>query len=183
MEGQENIDPDLVDFRPSKRACNDSKKLSKRFKAASDEKEVENLTKGYVPQNTKKSTAWAIKVFNEWRCSRDQESPPCDLLTIGDVQKLNYWIPRFVNEARRSDGCPYPPRTVNQLLAGLQRFMLSENHLLPKFMDRQNAVLSLFITRATLFVTVFTRVVLVTSFATQASSLKMRSPSSGIVIS
>ena len=74
-----------------------------------------------------------MEVFEGGKC-------PADLLTSGNFDDLNYWIPRFVNEARRANGCAYPPRTINQLLAALQRYMLGENHLLPKFMDRHNAV-------------------------------------------
>ena len=99
------------------------------------------LTKGYIPDNTKKNTAWSLKVFNEWRCSREGNCP-AELLTSGKFDDLNYWIPRFVNKARRADGCAYPPRTINQLLAALQRYMLGENHLLPKFMDCHNALRS-----------------------------------------
>uniref|UniRef100_A0A1X7T4Q1 Uncharacterized protein n=1 Tax=Amphimedon queenslandica TaxID=400682 RepID=A0A1X7T4Q1_AMPQE len=98
------------------------------------------ITKGYVPENTKKSTASAIRVFNEWKFSREDEQLPGNLLTDGNPEQLNYWIPRFVNEARESDRQPYPPRTINQLLAGIQRHMLTENHLLPKFVDRSNAI-------------------------------------------
>ena len=74
--------------------------------------------------NTHKSTNWAIKVFNEWRCSRsslDDGECPSDLLEVGDADKLNFWLPRFINEVRRTDGNPYPPRTIHQLLAGIQR--------------------------------------------------------------
>lgn len=78
-------------------------------------------------------------MFNDWKCSRDSKSPPSDL-TMRDVGKLNYWIPRFINEAQRNDGCPHPLRTINQLLAAIQCFMLSENYTLPKFLDRSNAV-------------------------------------------
>ena len=63
------------------------------------------------------------KVFNEWRCSR-KGNCPADLLTSSKFDDLNYWIPRFVNEAKRADGCAYPPRTINQLLDGLQCYML-----------------------------------------------------------
>ena len=114
-------------------------KPSKRFKPATNDEEVNVLTKGYIPDNTKKNTAWSLKVLNEWRCSREGNCL-ADLLTSGKFDDLNYWIPRFVNEAQRADGCAYPPRTINQLLAALQRYMLGENHLLPKFMDRHNAV-------------------------------------------
>lgn len=39
-EMAENVDPDLVDFKPSKRAGNPIKKPLKRFKEASNDEEV-----------------------------------------------------------------------------------------------------------------------------------------------
>ena len=133
----ENIDPNQHDFKPSKRKgkC----PPSKRFKPATCDEEVDKLTEGYTPDNTLKSTTWAVKVFNDWRCSREEKCPP-NILTNGNVDDLNYWLPRFVNEVRKSDGCAYLHRSIHQLLSGLQRYMLGQNHLLPKFMDRHNPV-------------------------------------------
>lgn len=139
MSSKENVDPDEVDFKVSRRRKKGSAKDSKRFKESTTDEEVKNLTKGYIPDNTQKNTAWAVKVFSEWRFAREEKCPE-DLLTSGNVDLLNYWLPRFVNEARKTDGTPYPPRTINQILAALQRFMLGENHLLPKFLDRHNAI-------------------------------------------
>ena len=53
------------------------------------------MMKGYIPDSTEKNTAWSLKVFNEWRCSREGNCP-ADLLTSGKFDDLNYWIPRFV---------------------------------------------------------------------------------------
>ena len=79
-------------------------------------------------------------MFNEWRYSRESEERNCpdNLLETGNNEELNYWLPRFINEVRRTDGNPYPPRSIHQLLAGLQRYMLEQNYCLPKFLDRQN---------------------------------------------
>ena len=131
--GKENINPNLENFKLKKR-----RKLapSDNFKASSDQEEIDRITKGYVPMNTQKSTNWAIEVFNEWRCSRsslDDEECPSDLLYVGDADKLNFWLPQFINEVRQTDGNPYPPRTIHQLLAGIQCLMLEKNHCLPRF--------------------------------------------------
>ncbi len=103
MAQKENVDPYLEDFKTFKRVRSEQKKSEKRFKLATDDEEI---TKGYVPNtcNTKRNTPWAVKVFNEWICAREFKSPPNDLLTVGDADQLNYWIPRFVNEARKTDG-------------------------------------------------------------------------------
>ena len=137
---KENIDPDLDDIKVKKK-----KKLApnNRFKVSSRQEEIDMITKGYVPMNTQRSTAWSMKVFQEWKYSRstdDDGECPSDLFEVGDPDNLNFWVPRFINEVRRADGDPYPPRTIHQLLAGLQRSMLDHNNRLPKFLDRTNPV-------------------------------------------
>ena len=79
-------------------------------------------------------------MFNEWRYSLESEERNCpdNLLETGNNEELNYWLPKFINEVRRTDGNPYPPRSIHQLLAGLQRYMLEQNYCLPKFLDIQN---------------------------------------------
>ena len=81
-------------------------------------------------------------MFHEWLCSINIESEghcPEDLLDSGDVSNLNRWISRFVAEVRCQDGEPYPPRTIHQILAGLQRYTLNRKADAPKFLDRQNS--------------------------------------------
>ena len=90
---KENIDPhsDLEDFKPLKR-----KKLSKccpekRFNtAATTEQEINDITKGYIPNNTKRSRSWSVKVFNEWRCAREGENKcPENLFQSPVTEDLN----------------------------------------------------------------------------------------------
>ena len=57
MAGKENVDPDLDDFKPTKRGRKGSIEPSKRFKPAT---KVNVLTKGYNTDNTKKNTAWSL---------------------------------------------------------------------------------------------------------------------------
>ena len=47
---------------------------------------------------------------------------PSDLLEHPDVQLLNFWLSRFVVEARREDGKPYPASTIQNIMAGLYRY-------------------------------------------------------------
>ena len=101
---------------------------------------IDEICKGYVPANTKRNTEWSRRVFAEWRASRDDEEVcPPDLLENPNIKKLNFWIPRFINEVRCIDGKPYPPRTINQILAGLQRHLLDNDYCFPKFLDRKNS--------------------------------------------
>ena len=69
-------------------------------------------------------------------------SCPPSLLEKPIVDELNKWIPRFVNEVRRQDGEYYPPRTIHQLLAGLQRHMLDMNYSVPKFLEMTQLIVT-----------------------------------------
>ena len=123
-ENKQPIDPapdaDLDDFvlakpGPSKKA---------RFAKPLSETQMTDLEKGPVVPNTEKSTAWALKTFNDWCNERNKQSAtgdicPLDLLEKPEAEKLNFWLSRFDVEARHKDGKPYPARTLYLLLAGL----------------------------------------------------------------
>ena len=132
-------DPDLDDFQPP--AKKRAKKVKDSFGKPTSEEEIAKLAKGFVPENTKKNNSWALKVFNDWKSQRsteDGEQCPDDLLENPDVTKLNYWLSRFVAEVRRADGNAYPPRTISQLVAALQRRMLENNPNASKFCNSHN---------------------------------------------
>ena len=143
-EEKENVDPDFKDFQPLKRKRKGTVSPTKRFKASTRENEIDTITKGYVPDNTKRSTSWAVNVFKEWKAARKYEDGdkkcPDNLFDIATSDELNYWLPRFVNEVRKADGLPYPPRSIQLILAGLQRHMLDINFTAQKFLDRQNQI-------------------------------------------
>ena len=120
---KENDDPDFKSPKKKKQI-----KLSKRVEKVSTQKVIDEIYKGYVSANTKRNTEWSRRVFAEWRASRDDEEVcPPDILENPNIKKLNFWIPRFINEVRCIDGQPYPPRTINQILAGLQRHLLDND--------------------------------------------------------
>ncbi len=60
----ENSDPDIIDFQPlcKKRKA---KPTGTRFKEPMTDSEMSVISKGFVPPNTLKSTAWAVGVFLE----------------------------------------------------------------------------------------------------------------------
>ena len=71
--------------------------------------------------NTEKNTDWGVTVFNDWKSCRNRES---EALTIySSATKLNFWLSRFVAEVRLSDGKPYPPKSIHQLIL---RYMRSD---------------------------------------------------------
>ena len=118
---------------------------SKRFVAVSEE-EMEQICKGFVPKNTKKATSWAVKVFEQWRLQRNEMTNddgklcPSNLLECPKLTELNYWLSRFVVEARRENGDAYPARTLSNLLAGLYRHCREYDAACPNFMNRKDPV-------------------------------------------
>ena len=42
-------------------------------------------------------------------------------LHVMNNREMNYWLARFVHEVWRQDGKPYPPSTMQHIVAGLQR--------------------------------------------------------------
>ena len=82
---KENIDPhsDLEDFKPLKR-----KKLSKRYPvkrfktAATSEQEINDIIKGYIPNNTKRTTSSIITPLEE------DKLWDCDIFGISDPKSL-----------------------------------------------------------------------------------------------
>ena len=125
--------------KPAKKARISSEE---RFEVKSSE-DMAEMMKDYAPKNTSKNTSWAMNVFSSWCSSRNKKVPeeeicPDNLLELCDVEAINYWLSRFVAEVRHQDGKPYPPRTIHQLLCGLQHHMLSMNPTATKFMDQKN---------------------------------------------
>jgi hypothetical protein len=108
------------------------------------EEEMAEISKVFVPANTAKNTQWAVSVFREWRSARSsspddgQKVCPADLLENPVVEDLNYWLARFVAEVRSQDGKPYTPRSIHQILCGLQRYMTSNSPTAPKILSKDD---------------------------------------------
>ena len=96
-------DPDFIS--PKKRKHSDVASSSKRFLRMS-EKELVNISKPFVPGNTKKNTDWALTVFREWQSasnatvSEGERQCHSDILEKAYVEELNYWLSLFVGEIR-----------------------------------------------------------------------------------
>ena len=94
-----------------------------RFVPVSNE-EVEASKKAIV-KNTQKSTMWAVRMFMSWeekRNERNDEKCPIEVLCTSNMAELCHWLCVFVKEARHDDVQPYTPRSLTQLLFGIQCF-------------------------------------------------------------
>ena len=116
----------------------DDKENDARFQFLSEDKLVE-LKEGFKPANTEKSTKWAFNNLTSWKIARERAGKatcPDDLLQSTDPELLCNWLSQFVAEPRTTQGKPYPPSTLYQLLAGLLRHMRDQNSEAPDFLDK-----------------------------------------------
>ena len=100
---------------------------SSRFAQLKTDNDVEQAMVSSVPKNTKKSTDWAVNIWRDWSTHRRSVSPsftdwPVHLF-IAQPQELNHWLSKFILEARKSNGEPYPPDTLYNICPGLLRYI------------------------------------------------------------
>ena len=114
---------------------------STRFKFATEE-ELSTFAKGLVPENTTRSTKWALNTFNAWMRERNARYPadpvPDDILVCNEPEIINLHLSRFIVETRKSNGEIYPPSTLHQLLCGILRRMRELNPNCPNFLDKND---------------------------------------------
>ena len=100
------------------------------------------MKKGYIPQNTEKTTRWAVNNFLLWKQNRNvisqEAAVPDDILDCTDPAVLSHWLSCFAAETRTTDGTQYPPNTIYSLLAGIQRHMKSKNADAPTFLNKED---------------------------------------------
>ena len=108
------------DFEPNVDDSEDfnlgSTENSKRFGPPLSVKALDQAISDHIPEKTRKTMQWAVSVFRAW----------CDACRVKDATEnmaieLLADLPSFVMEACHQDETPYPPATVMQLVAGIQR--------------------------------------------------------------
>ena len=104
---------DCEDFRLSR----DQQLL--RFGLPKSSDDVDRAIAARVPEKTRRQTSWAMSVFGSWCEARREQS---DILNM-DVSTMQEKLCRFLLEARRQDGAPYPAKTLYSIIAGIQRFL------------------------------------------------------------
>ena len=123
--GDSDVDSDFVAGPSRKKA-----RLSGKRFAVVDAKDVDESKAPLSAKNTDKSTLWAVRAFMSWLQEYNErdgndEKCPLDVMCLGDDALLCRWLCLFVTEARQSNGKSYTPRSISQLLAGLQRYINS----------------------------------------------------------
>lgn len=131
LEKQDNIKTEQDDVRTDP---------PERFGKPVNSTEIKELYKSQESTNTRRNTSWGVKVFDDWRKSRNANSglemQLPDLLSCSS-QDLDHILSCFVIECRRADGSPYPPKTLYQMCAAILRFM-RDNEIDLNFLDSKD---------------------------------------------
>lgn len=109
-----------------------------RFGPPLSEDDIDTIKQSFESKNTRKNTNWSITTFQEWRKHRMEITGAFipDLVEMNEIE-MNEWMTRFVLEARRKDGAPYPPRSLYQLCVGLLRYNREKGND-SNFLDEKN---------------------------------------------
>ena len=57
--------------------------------------------------------------FLQFQTIKNESECPCDILMTEDEEVLCHWLCIFVMEVRKESGDPYTPRSIVQLMSGL----------------------------------------------------------------
>ncbi|XP_050409452.1 zinc finger MYM-type protein 3 [Patella vulgata] len=112
---------------------------------------IETMQESRIPTETKRNTRWCVKVYDSWALQRNssvtsngvQESEKyCFVAPLSSeitAECLDYWMCRFVCEARRQDGSYYPALSLKSICIGIWRFICNTcTRYDLNFMDNNN---------------------------------------------
>ena len=106
-----------------------------RFAAPVGESEIRKLLENQENPNTRKNTNWAYNVFSAWRKKRGAGVSD---ITEMDAPTMEFWLSRFVVEARKRDGSEYPAKSLNYLVCGLLRLLPNKKIYSMNFLDEKD---------------------------------------------
>ncbi len=64
-----------------------ARKGKQRFGQMVSSEELESISKGFVPKNTKKNTKWALSTFKQWIASRNERSAGNETIDVDILSK------------------------------------------------------------------------------------------------
>ena len=76
---------------------------STRFATATSADDITGIIKSAESKNTRKTTTWAVKVFDDWRNARNErpQARHIPVLNVMSSQQLDTYLSHFILEARR----------------------------------------------------------------------------------
>ncbi len=100
-----------------------------RFAKPISEQELTDLRKSAIPSNTKMTTEWGVRLWNEWATSRvGKKSDKPEILPLSTpllelpTSDLAHWLAKFVLEVRKKNGSEYPPKSLYALVCCFKRY-------------------------------------------------------------
>lgn len=117
--------------------------MTERFQFVSTQ-EIENAVANAVPENTRRSTTFALRVYDDWVAARNaafpsNQYPEIRNLPEESVERFNKILSHFIFEIRRRDGQEYPPNTIHGIMCGILRFLRDSLHRPDlNFFDKDN---------------------------------------------
>jgi len=118
--------------------------MARSFRKPKNYLEEQSWLKETIPQNTRNTTKWSVKIFEEWQRFRSNKvvrnesiSFPCS--NIEDIENLtvnltdmspntlNFWMTKFVGEVANKAGGRYPPKTLYIIVCGINRHLQEIN--------------------------------------------------------
>ncbi|XP_053390993.1 uncharacterized protein LOC128553833 [Mercenaria mercenaria] len=109
-----------------------------RFQKPLSTVDIKNKQRNAVPANTTRSNIWAINVWKEWAENRNLQPEtasepgfpiPLDIGNFQSYKEMDFWLQRFICEIKRKNGEPYPPATLQNIAAGIQRYLRTEKSM------------------------------------------------------
>ena len=95
-----------------------------RFAPPQSEQQIQGARIDGIPEATKKDTKYCLKIWEQWSKQRHtQTNTPIPPLTTMPTSQLSYWLIRFVLEARKRNGEPYPPNSLHHIVMGVVRHL------------------------------------------------------------
>ena len=106
-----------------------------RFAAPVGESEIRKLLENQENPNTRKNTNSAFNVFSAWR--KERGAGVSDITEM-DAPTMEFWLSRFVVEARKQDGSEYPAKSLYYLVCGLLRLLRNKEIYSMNFLDEKD---------------------------------------------
>ena len=97
---------------------------TERFATPKSGEEITEARMQGVPFKTEKDTKYCVCVWESWKEHRIKTTKS-DIAPLSELShsELDYWLTRFVLEARKKDGCEYPPNSLHHICCGLMRYL------------------------------------------------------------
>ncbi|KXJ11184.1 hypothetical protein AC249_AIPGENE11740 [Exaiptasia diaphana] len=96
-----------------------------------------------IPSNTRNTTKWSVKIFNQWQHSRANKCAKnegfgfkCNIDDVQDLNvdltemtpsTLNFWLTKFIGEVANKSGGRYPPKSLYVIVSGINRHLQNVN--------------------------------------------------------